>query len=145
MVIVAGGLECWRSRKKSIVATSSREADYIACCCNTEEAVWLSRLIGDVCNHDKPKPIRVFADIQGSIRSEKNQAITQRNKHVEIQYHYVRDVVALWQSRVRALSNKIYCCRQVTKPLDLVKFENIAKAMCVKPRNCPVPSMKGEC
>ncbi len=44
---------------------------------------------------DKPKSIKVFADNQGAIDSGKNQAITQRNKHIDIQYHYVRDVVAL--------------------------------------------------
>ncbi len=46
--MIAGGPVCWRSKKQSIVATSSCEAEYIASCSAAKEAVWLSRLIADI-------------------------------------------------------------------------------------------------
>ncbi len=48
-----------------------------------KEAVWLSRLVADLSGFDQPKSIKVFADNQGAIDSGKNQAITQRNKHID--------------------------------------------------------------
>ncbi len=85
----------WRWKKQTIVATSPFDAEYIASCLAANEPVWQSRLIGDRSGHDKKKPIRVFTDNQGSIDSGKNESITQRNKHDVVQYHYVREVVAL--------------------------------------------------
>ncbi len=48
-----------------------------------------------MCFHDKPKPINVFTNNQGFIDSGKNKDIIQRRKHADIQYYYVRDVLAL--------------------------------------------------
>ncbi len=142
---IAGCPECWRSKKQSIVATASCEAEFIASCSAAKEAVWLSRLIGDIFNQDKPKPNRVFADNQGSIDSGKNQAITQSNKHVDIQYHYVRDVVAPVKVEFVHCLTQHKVADPLRKPLDRVKFEKVVKAMGFEPRNCPIPSLEGEC
>ncbi len=142
---ISGGAVCWRSKKQSIVATSSFEAEYIASCSAAKEAVWLSCLIGDICNHEKPKPIRVFEDNQGSIYWGKNQAITQSKKHVDIHYHFVRDVVALDKVEFVHCPTKDMVADSQTKPLDRVKFEKLVKAMGFEPRNCPVPSIEEEC
>ncbi len=82
--MIAGGPVCWRSKKQTIVATSSCEAEYIASCSAAKEAVWLSRLVADLSGVYKPNSIKVFADNQGAIDSGKNQAITLRNKHIDI-------------------------------------------------------------
>ncbi len=86
-------------RNKTIVATSSCEAEYIASCSAAKEAVWLSRLVADLSGVYNQNSIKVFADNQGVIDSGKNQAITLRNKHIDIQYHYVREVVELGKVR----------------------------------------------
>lgn len=133
--MIAGAPVCWRSKKQTIVATSSCEAEYVASCSAAKEAVWLSRLLKDIQGHTKPLPICVFADNQGSIDSGKNQAVTQRNKHIDIQYHYVRDVVA--QGKVKF----VYCptndmaADALTKPLDRVLFEKHVQAMGVSSKS----------
>ncbi len=60
--MIAEGPVCWRSKKQTIVATSSCEAEYIASCSAAKEAVWLSRLVADLSGFDQPNPIKVFAD-----------------------------------------------------------------------------------
>ncbi len=131
LFMIAGGPVCWRSKKQTIVATSSCEAEYIASCSAAKEAVWLSRLVADLSGFDKPNSIKVFADNQGAIDSGKNQAITQRNKHIDIQYHYVRDVVALGKVEFVHCPTEDMLADPLTKPLDRVKFEKLVKAMGV--------------
>ncbi len=80
---------------------------------------------------EKPKSIKVFADNQGAIDSGKNQAITQRNKHIYIQYHYVRDVVALGKVEFVHCPTEDMLEDPLTKPLERVKFEKLVKAMGV--------------
>ncbi len=141
--MIAGGPVCWRSKKQTIVTAASCEAEYIASCSAWKEAVFLPRLIGDMCCHDTLMPIRVFADYQGSIA--KNQAITQRNKHVDIQYHYVRYVVAIGNIEFVHFSTEDTVYDPLTKPLDRVKFEKLFKAIGDKSRNCPFPSIEKDC
>ena len=38
----------WRSRKQSIIALSTTEAEYVALYDAAQEAVWLRRLLGDI-------------------------------------------------------------------------------------------------
>ncbi len=84
----------WRSKKQTVTALSGCEAEYIASCSAAKEAVWLGRHLADMRGYEKPPCVRIYADNQSSIDTVKNQAINQRNKHVDIQYHYVRDIAA---------------------------------------------------
>ncbi len=76
-----------------MTALSSCEAEYIASCSAAKEAVWLGRLLTETRGFEKPTCVRIYADNRGSIDTVKNQAINQRNKHVDIQYHYVGDML----------------------------------------------------
>ena len=72
---LAGGAISWKSKKQSSTATSTCEAEYIACCSATKEAVWLSRLMADIHQMDAPEPIKLGVDPQGTISLAKNPAI----------------------------------------------------------------------
>ena len=91
MFTLAGGAISWKSKKQSSTATSTCEAEYIACCSATKEAVWLSRLIADIHQMDAPEPIKLGVDNQGTIYLATNPAINERSKHINVQYHYVRE------------------------------------------------------
>ncbi len=65
----------------------------------------------------------------------KNQAITQRNKHVDIQYHYVRDVAALGKSEFLYFPTEDMVADPLTKPLDRVKFENLVNVWALIARS----------
>eukprot|EP00171_Calliarthron_tuberculosum_P020616 IDg20616t1 len=92
--MLVGGAVSWRSRKQTVVATSSCKAEYIASCLATKEALWISRLLSNVHGDAKPKPITIHIDKSRSIATAQSTSVNQRNKHVDIQYHFVRDNVA---------------------------------------------------
>ena len=79
--IIGGGAVSWKSKKQTIVATSSCEAEYIAVCSGAKEAIWLSRLIAFISTR-AVTPITIHIDNQGAIELARHGKINARNKHI---------------------------------------------------------------
>ena len=82
----------WSSKKQPTVALSSTEAEYKAACFAACEAVWLRRILAVM-----GVPIRMATtlrcDNQSCMAIAKNPVFHARTKHIEIQYHYVRELI----------------------------------------------------
>jgi len=52
-----GGAISWKSTKQSVVATSSTEAEYIACSEAAKEALWLRRVMTEICGTPTMEPM----------------------------------------------------------------------------------------
>ena len=76
------------SRKQSYVALSTTEAEYIALSVAVCEAVWL---LTDLFDHDMDSVIT--CDNQSCVKLSENPVFHDRSKHIEIKYHYIRDMV----------------------------------------------------
>jgi hypothetical protein len=90
------------SKTKPIVSLSYIEAEYKALCATTCKVVWLRRLLEDVGKEEK-EPTMIKCDNQSSINLGKNLIFHARTKHVDAQFHFVRE---------KLLSNEIalmYC------------------------------------
>jgi hypothetical protein len=87
-----GGAISWQSKLQPTVATSTVEAEYIACAAVVKEALWLRTLL-----HDLGCPVATVAigcDNQGTLdRILNNNAVSQRTKHIDVQYHFTRQHV----------------------------------------------------
>jgi hypothetical protein len=112
-----GGAISWQSRLQPTVATSTVEAEYIACAAAVKEALWLRTLL-----HDLGYPVGTVAigcDNQGTLdRILSNNAVSQRTKHIDVQYHFTRQHVlakAVAFHYVRSSANVADC---FTKPVN---------------------------
>jgi len=123
--LVAGGAVSWRSKRQTCVALSSCEAEYVAMCLATRESIWLSRLLCDLRNQDQPKIAALGVDNDGSIDTAQNTAINQRNKHIDLQYHFVRDAVQSKRIRLEQCDSQNQMADPMTKPLDRILFEKL--------------------
>eukprot|EP00253_Pinus_taeda_P033548 PITA_33548 len=86
-----GGAVSWTSKKQSIVALSTIEAKYIAATHVSKEAVWLQRLCSSTgLVHGV---IKINCDSQSAIFLAKNPAYHSKTKHIDVQYHFVRDMI----------------------------------------------------
>ena len=86
-----GGAISWMIKKQSIVALSTRKAEYMAATHAIMEAVWLQRLCSSMgLVHEA---IRIECDSQSEIFFTKNLAYHSKTKHIDIQYHFVRDMI----------------------------------------------------
>ncbi len=120
--IVSGGAVCWRSKKQTCIATSTCEAEYIAMCMATKESIWLSRLLADLANFDETHPISLRIDNDGAIDTAKNASINQRNKHIDLQYHFVRNAHKQKRISLKYVQSSDQIADSLTKPLDSVLF-----------------------
>ncbi len=92
--LYGGGAVSWRSKKQSIVDTSSCKAEYVAAFSATKESIWLSNLLAEMTGSEHTTPQTLFVDNQRAIALAERQATTSRSKHIEIRFHYLRDAVA---------------------------------------------------
>jgi hypothetical protein len=86
------GAISWSSRKQTLVALSTLEAEYIACSNAAREAKWLRQLSLDVENTtDKTLPATtIFSDNQGALKTIYSSATKANTKHIDVQYHNSR-------------------------------------------------------
>jgi hypothetical protein len=68
------------------------EAEYMALCQVSMESVWLVDVLGGLGVSVQGSMV-VNADILGSIALTKSPVFHDRSKHIDIQYHYARDLV----------------------------------------------------
>ena len=120
----------WRSRKQSIVALSTTEAEYVALCDAAQEAVWLRGLLGDI-GFVQNAPTTIFEDNQGAICLSQNPKDHTRTKHIDIKYHYIRERVAAKQLAVQHCATGDMLADTLTKGLAKPAFEKFRAGMGV--------------
>jgi hypothetical protein len=90
--LINGSSISWESRKQSVVALSSTEAEYISLSQATKEVIWLRSLLSDL-GHIQSLPTVIFEDNQPAINLSENPGNHCRSKHIEVQYHFTREKV----------------------------------------------------
>eukprot|EP00171_Calliarthron_tuberculosum_P001088 IDg1088t1 len=123
LFLIAGGAVCWRSKKQSIIATSTCEAEYVSLCSAAKEAIWLSRLLATVLGKPSPTPITIMVDNEGAIASSHSTSINQRNKHIDMRYHFVREAVLSGLVKIQHCTSEEEAADPLTKPLYRIAFE----------------------
>ena len=91
LFIMSGAAISWLSRKQLVVALSTTEAECIALCTATQEAVWLRRLLLDI-EAEPEKSTVIREDNLSAIAIAKNPITHARTKHIDIKFHFVREV-----------------------------------------------------
>jgi hypothetical protein len=82
----------WCSKKQTSMALSTAEAEYIALCVVVREAVWLRKLLVDLFGHEMDSTV-IHCDNQSCVKLSENPVFQDKSKHIEIKYHYIRDMV----------------------------------------------------
>ena len=128
--MVSGAAVSWCSRKQTITATSSCEAEYVAACMACKEAVWLKRLLCNIpVQTDLSKGMLLLADSQSAMKLASNESINRRNKHIDITYHYVREKTSDGTVNLGYCPTEVMVADMLTKALDRIKFERL-RALC---------------
>ncbi|GKE38987.1 gag/pol polyprotein, partial [Tanacetum coccineum] len=92
-IYLGSNLISWTARKQRTVSRSSIEAEYKALANTVAELTWLQALLNKLGIRSSSTPI-LWCDNLGSTYLSANLIFHARTKHVEIDYHFVREKVA---------------------------------------------------
>jgi hypothetical protein len=92
IVMVSGVPISWKSKGQNTVSLSSTEAEYIALSETVREAKFISQVL-EVMHIEYKKPINIHVDNIGAIFLAGNRNSSERSKHIDMKYHFVRDLI----------------------------------------------------
>jgi hypothetical protein len=120
MFSAAGGAITWRSKKQTMVAQSSTEAEYVALAEAAREASWLRNLFEEL-GFPQTHPTVIKGDNNGSIAMARNPQFHQRSKHIEIRWHFIRDLISKQIITIEECRDPEQTADILTKPLTRFK------------------------
>ena len=129
--LLGGAAISWNSKKQRTVALSSTEAEYMASTHSTKEALWLRSALREL-GLLKDGPTLIHGDNQGAIALGKNPEHHQRTKHIDIQYHFVREQIAAKNIVFNYIPTTLMLADILTKPLEKVRHHDLCKKLGLK-------------
>jgi histone deacetylase 1/2 len=121
VVFLGGNLVAWSSRKQPTVSRSSTEAEYKSVANATAEIMWIQRLLHELGVFLSRAPT-LWCDNLGATYLSVNPVFHARTKHIEVDYHFVRERVAQKALHIRFISTHDQLADVLTKPLSTQVF-----------------------
>ncbi|XP_070015481.1 uncharacterized mitochondrial protein AtMg00810-like [Nicotiana sylvestris] len=136
------GANCisWTSKKQHIVARFSAKAEYRALASTTAEMTWITYILNDIGVHLKTVPT-LFYDNLSALYMTVNPVMHARTKHVEMDYHFVREKVVSGQLVTRFVRSKDQLADIHTKALTKQMFAGFRSKLGVV--TTPLTSLRG--
>ncbi|KAL2231326.1 UNVERIFIED_CONTAM: Retrovirus-related Pol polyprotein from transposon TNT 1-94 [Sesamum indicum] len=119
---LCGSCISWKSQLQHIVALSTTEAEYIATTEAFKEAIWLEGLVKEI--GFLKNRLTVFSDSQSSIQLCKNPVFHDRTKHIDVRFHFIRDIVSKEIIKLEKVRSEENPADMGTKSLPAEKFIN---------------------
>ena len=110
------------SWKQSYVALSIDKAEYVAACSASCEVVWMWKLLSDIFDLQLDATC-IHCDNQSCVKFSENPVFHDKSKHIEIKYHYIRDMVQRGAVKLLYVATEEQIADVLTKPLARLKFE----------------------
>lgn len=120
-IFLGDDLVSWSSRKQRMVAHSSIESEYKALADTFAEISWLTFLLFELGVSLSVPPILWCDNLRATYLSA-NPIFHARTKHVEIDFHFVRERVARKELQIHFISTKDQVADIFTKGLPAQSF-----------------------
>jgi hypothetical protein len=129
---VGGGVISYNSKRQPTVALSSTEAEYMAACNATQEAMHLRVLLRDL-GFEQNGPTIIMEDNQGCIALSENPINHRRTKHIDVRYHYTRERVEAGAVKLVYVPTEWQLADLLTKPLEAPRLAKLRKLLMEGP------------
>lgn len=149
--MLGNGPISWSSRKQRSVSTSTTEAEYMALSECSRQAVWLINLFTELGYPEIVNPthkqmnvntsdnsevmMELKGDNNGAIALVKNRQVSERSKHIDVAYHYIRDLQKHGKINVNYIPTDEMRADGFTKPLAKQKFQRFLELIGMKANN----------
>nr|CAN63839.1 hypothetical protein VITISV_041358 [Vitis vinifera] len=128
--MMAGGAVSWKSVKQTLTASSTMEAEYVACyeaCCH---AMWMRNFVSALGVVDSiSRPLKLFCDNSAAVAFSKNTRSISRSKHIDVKFYFVKEKVAESLIDIEHMSTKSMLADPLTKGLPIIAFQEHVSQM----------------
>ena len=128
IVQLYGATISWATRKQTSVALSTTEAEFMALCQASCEAIWVMNLL-KILHVDVPLPMTIFEDNQPCIAICEEPRKHRRMKHIDIQYFFLRDLVQQRQIQLLYKPTDDQIADMMTKGLPAARFTKLRRML----------------
>ncbi|XP_031249939.1 secreted RxLR effector protein 161-like [Pistacia vera] len=125
-----GNCVSWKSQLQRLVALSTTEAKYVAVTDAFKEAIWLQGILREAKLLNGL--VIVYSDSQSAIHLGKNLVYHERTKHVNVRYHFVRDMISRKELNLMKIPTKDNTVDMATKVVTLAKFKHCLNLLHVE-------------
>ncbi len=126
--MLAGGSISHSSRQQQIIALSFCEVEYMALSEAAKEAIWVDRFLHELGFRDD-QSVHLYANNKDAIDLITNPLFHKRTKHIEIRWHWIREVVEKGKIFIHYLPTKEMLVDGLIKPLPVFAFANFKKML----------------
>ncbi|GKC42873.1 ribonuclease H-like domain-containing protein [Tanacetum coccineum] len=131
----------WSSKCQPMLSRSSAEAEYRGVSDTVAETCWLRNLLREL-HTPLSFATLIYCNNFSVVYLSYNPVQHQRTKHIEIDIHFVRDLVAAGEVRVLHVPSHYQFADIFTKGLPSALFEEFCSSLSVR---CPPAPTAGEC
>lgn len=110
-----------------------RDVEYYrvgVCGCSVRKVFWVRRLLEEI-GSGCEKATTLWVDNQSAIKLSKNPEFHIRIKHIDIEYHYVREKVASRQIEVKYIPTELQRADMFTKALPRAQFNKFCDLLLI--------------
>ncbi|KAL6633353.1 hypothetical protein ACP70R_026024 [Stipagrostis hirtigluma subsp. patula] len=121
--LLAGGAVSWKSGKQSVIATSTMEAEFVACFEATIQALWLRNFISGIHIMDNiERPLKIYCDNSAAVFFSKNDKYSKGAKHMDLKYLSVKEEVQKKRVSIEHIGTALMVADPLTKGLPPKTF-----------------------
>ncbi|XP_071694369.1 uncharacterized mitochondrial protein AtMg00810-like [Rutidosis leptorrhynchoides] len=136
-VFLGNNLLSWSSKRKITPSRSSAEAEYCGVANAVTETCWIRNLLREL-HCPLTSATLVYYDNVSSVYLSSNPVQHQRTKHIEIDIHFVRDLVTQGQVRILHVPSRYQFADIFTKGLPYALFDEFRSSLSI--RHTPAPT-----
>ncbi|GKB28461.1 retrotransposon protein, putative, ty1-copia subclass [Tanacetum coccineum] len=123
--MVHGYVVSWKSTLQHVVALSTTEAEYMVLTEAVKESIWLKGLLIEL--GVNLRSVVVNCDNQSAIHLSRNAMFHERTKHINVRYHFIREIVESKEIGVAKIGTKDNAADAFTKVVPGPKFKYCMK------------------
>jgi hypothetical protein len=125
-----GAAIAWNSRLQKTVALSSCEAEYMALKEAIKEQLYIKALLTEIPYFSVITDYStLYTDSNSAIELAKNPLYHHRTKHIDIQYHFIREKIKDKLTNLIFIPTEKQLADGLTKPLDLIKTQALIRGL----------------
>ena len=127
-VMLNGVPVSFRTKRQSIVALSTTEAEYIGMCEGVKELLFVRNMMNFL-GFKISEPLMVYNDNQGAINIGRDLTSVSRTKHISMKYFFIQELVEKGQISLEYIRTDQMLADILTKPLGKSAFCKLRRSL----------------